>query len=377
MTGDHHALLDDRLMGLALAAGRRNLGQTWPNPSVGAVVATEAGRIVAVAATARGGRPHAEPLALAAAGAAARGATLYVSLEPCSHHGGTPPCTDAILASGIARVVTAIEDADPRVAGRGHAILRAAGLAVTTGMRTGEAARHHRGHLTRTRCGRPSVSVKLARTADGFAAREGRVRLVITGEPANARTHMARARSDAILVGIETVIADDPRLDVRLPGLADRSPVRVVMDGSLRTPETANIVRTARDRPTWILCGEAADPEREGALAARGVVVLRVPFGPDGRLDPASALETLAERGLTRVLCEGGPHLAESLAGGDLVDELIVLTSASTLGGSDGVPAFGPTLSALAAGMIPIGHDLVGPDRVEHFERGAACSRAS
>src|SRR5918997_3947425 len=211
---------DARFMRLALSVGARHLGRTWANPSVGAVlVDQERGTVLAQRATGEGGRPHAERVALDAAGPAARGATLYVTLEPCSHHGRTPPCADAIVAAGIARVVGALDDPDPRVAGLGYARLRAAGIAVTVGVGAPEAARAHRGHVLRGTEGRPALTLKLAQTADGFAARRSGPRLLITGERANARVHLLRAHADAVMVGVETVNADDPLLTVRLPGL--------------------------------------------------------------------------------------------------------------------------------------------------------------
>ncbi len=364
---------DHRLMGLALALGRRGLGRTWPNPSVGAVVVAPDGTILATAATAPGGRPHAEPVALAAAGAAARGSTLYVSLEPCSHHGRTPPCAEAIVAAGPARVVTALEDPDPRVAGRGHALLRAAGIAVTVGTRRDEAIHDHRGHLMRARAGRPWVTLKLARTPDGFAGERGR-RLLVTGEGANARTHLLRAQADALLVGIGTVAADDPRLDVRLPGLADRSPIRVVVDPSLRLGAATRLVASAGERALWLLCGLDADPERERRLVEAGAVVLRCP-GEGGLLDPAAALRALGAAGLTRVLCEGGPTLGEALAKARLVDDLVLMTGRTRLG-RPGVPALGPHLQALVA-RPPVAVATVDGDTIATFEGPMPCSPAS
>src|SRR4051812_42144334 len=213
MTG---STMDERLMAMALTLGERNLGLTWPNPSVGAVIVDRTGDqplILAQGATQPGGRPHAERIALAAAGETARGATLYVSLEPCSHHGKSPPCVDAVIASGIGRVVSAIEDPDERVAGRGHALLREAGIAVDVGCLSGRARRSHRGHILRVTQGRPAVFLKLARTTEGFAGSLSGPRLMITGEGANARVHLMRAHADAIMVGIGTVLADDPLLD--------------------------------------------------------------------------------------------------------------------------------------------------------------------
>src|ERR1700733_5049298 len=224
---------DARFMSLALALGRRGLGNTWPNPAVGAVVVRDDGGapvIVGRGWTQPGGRPHAEVEALRRAGAAARGATLYVTLEPCSHHGKTPPCADAVIASGIARVVSALEDPNPEVAGQGHARLRAAGIAVDIGLCAAEAAHDHAGHFRRIRDKRPHIILKLAVSSDEKRGAAGRKPVAISGEAARARMHLLRAQCDAILVGIGTVRADDPLLTCRLPGMEARSPVRVVLD---------------------------------------------------------------------------------------------------------------------------------------------------
>ena len=209
---------DERFMAAALAFGRRNLGLCAPNPSVGALIVRD-GVVVGRGVTSPGGRPHAERKALAEAGEGAAGATLYVTLEPCSHHGRTPPCAEAIVAAGVARVVSAIEDPDPRVAGRGHALLREAGVEVVVGIGAAQAHRDHLGHILRVTAGRPMVTLKLARTADGFAAGdEHDPRLAITGEAANLRVQVMRAMHDAIMVGVGTALGDDPLLTVRLPG---------------------------------------------------------------------------------------------------------------------------------------------------------------
>src|SRR5215470_17896009 len=247
---------DARFMALALALGRRGLGRTWPNPAVGAVVAKD-GVIVGRGWTQPGGRPHAETEALRRAGAAARGATLYVTLEPCSHHGKTPPCADAIIAAGIARVVSALVDPNPEVAGAGHWRLAEAGVVVEIGIGAEEARRAHDGHIRRIEAGRPHVIFKLAVSADGKVARSDRGPTPITGEAARARVHLMRARSDAVLTGIGTIIADDPLLTCRLPGMS--SPVRVVLDGGLRLPLASKLVATARQAPLWVVTSEAAE----------------------------------------------------------------------------------------------------------------------
>lgn len=371
--GETEALrLDERFMRMALALGERHLGMTWPNPSVGAlVVDVSAGepRIVGQGITGFGGRPHAERQALAAAGEAARGTTLYVSLEPCAHHGKTPPCVDAIIPAGIARVVTALEDPDPRVSGRGHARLRAAGITVTAGVLADEARRSHRGHLLRVGQGRPAMTLKLARTADGFASRIDGPRLMITGEALNARVHMMRAHADAILVGVGTVLADDPLLTVRLPGLEERSPVRIVFDSSLRTPPGAQVVIGASEVPTWIVTTERATEAAERGLAKKGVEVIRVGLDAAGQLDAREALSLLAARGITRIFTEGGPSLADCFARSDLLDEVIVSTSPNALG-EPGRPAVGPDLQdALDHHFRHVWCGMAGVDRVDAYER--------
>lgn len=364
---------DRRFMRLALALGRRNLGLTWPNPSVGAVVAAN-GRIVGQGVTAPGGRPHAEPGALAMAGAAARGATLYVTLEPCSHHGATPPCVDAILAAGIARVVTAMDDPDPRVCGRGHARLAEAGLALTTGLLRAQAAHDQIGHVTRVTQGRPSLHLKLARTQDGFAAGAPDERLRITGPIADGAVHLWRAHADAILVGIGTARADDPSLTVRLPGLAERSPRRVVVDSTLRLQPSTHLVRGARDIPTLVLTTRSAPIHARRMLASFGVEVIDVAADGAGRVDPRAGLEALAERGLTRIACEGGPRLADALAQADLVDLCTLITGAGTVGPAGGLPALGPHLSGLLADgrLVEREARAFGPDRAVTYGRSGA-----
>jgi len=356
-------------MQLALALGRRGLGNAWPNPAVGAV-AVKDGIVIGRGWTQPGGRPHAETEALKQAGDAARGATLYVTLEPCSHHGKTPPCADAIVEAGIARVVSALEDPNPRVAGQGYERLRAAGIAVSAGLCADEARRAHAGHIRRILDGRPHVMLKLAITVDGKAALAGRKPVQITGEEMRARVHLMRAMSDAILVGIGTVLADDPALTCRLPGMLKASPVRVVLDPSLRLPPTSQLVASASEIPVWVIGGTDAPSEREQALSDRGVAVMRVPTH-DGKLDLTALLHTLAERGITRLMVEGGPRVAASFVREDLVDEAVLLHGPITIG-SDGVDALdGLPLGALTASpnLILSGVETVGADRLERYER--------
>src|SRR5712691_3294525 len=264
---------DTAAMRAALALARRGLGTVWPNPAVGCVIARD-GRVVGRGWTQPGGRPHAETEALRRAGEAARGATAYVTLEPCCHWGRTPPCADALIAAVLRRVVVALEDPDPRVAGGGLARLRAAGLAVETGLGAAEAAEINAGFLNRLRLGRPLVTLKLATSLDGRIATASGESRWITGAPARERAHLLRATHDAILVGTDTVLADDPQLTCRLPGLAEHSPVRVVIDRQLRVPLGAQVFAEARAVPTWVLTLPSADQARRKALSDAGVVVI-------------------------------------------------------------------------------------------------------
>jgi diaminohydroxyphosphoribosylaminopyrimidine deaminase / 5-amino-6-(5-phosphoribosylamino)uracil reductase len=364
---------DRRFMALALALGRRGLGQTWPNPAVGAVVvrpATGGPVIVGRGWTQAGGRPHAETEALRQAGAAAAGATLYVTLEPCSHHGKTPPCADAIIAAGIARVVSALEDPNPEVAGLGHARLRGAGIAVCIGLGAEDARRAHAGHIRRVRDGRPHVVLKLAVSADGKAGLAGRRPADITGKAARQRAHMLRAANDAILIGIGTALADNPLLTCRLPGMANRSPVRVVLDRGLRTPLASRLVTTARTTPLWIVASAAAPGDREEALRGAGAEVLRVDEA-EGRLELAAALRALVSRGITRLMIEGGPIVAAAFVAADLVDEAALFRRTQSIG-ADGIDALeGLPLTALTKSrrLRSCGVEPIGEDTLEMFER--------
>lgn len=364
-------VLDEALMGTALAMGRRHLGHTWPNPAVGAVVVRMDGQgpvVLGHGATSIGGRPHAEPQALVQAGAAARGATIYVTLEPCSHHGRTPPCVDAIQAAGIARVVAAVEDPDTRVAGRGFSILRAAGIAVTVGPGAAEARLAHAGHIRRVVDGRPHVMLKLAVSADGKAGLAGRRPAAITGEASRARVHMLRATHDAVLTGIGTVLADDPDLTCRLPGMAARSPVRVVLDAGLRLPPDARMLANLTVAPVWVIAGEAAPAEAERRLNERGVEVMRV-GGLGGRLDLAEVARLLAVRGITRLMVEAGPTMAASFLEAGLVDEAC-LFEAPTLLGAEAIDALeGLPLSAFDTYLTQVETERHGADRLRILRR--------
>jgi diaminohydroxyphosphoribosylaminopyrimidine deaminase / 5-amino-6-(5-phosphoribosylamino)uracil reductase len=322
---------DRRFMQLALALGRRGQGRTWPNPAVGAVIVKD-GVIVGRGWTQPGGRPHAEPEALRRAGEAARGATLYVTLEPCSHFGKSPPCADAVIAAGVKRVVVAIEDPNPEVAGQGHARLRAAGITVDVGLCAAEATYDHAGHFRRIRDKRPHVMLKLAVSSDDKIGAAGGKPVAITGEAARNGVHLLRAQSDAILVGIGTVLADDPLLTCRLPGMEARSPMRIVLDRNLRIPASSQLVRSARETPLWVIGSELAEAAAATRLGAAGAQVLRMPPGSTPGLDLPAVLRVLADRGITRLMVEGGSHVASSFVAADLVDEMRLFRGTEAVG---------------------------------------------
>lgn len=362
---------DARFMQLALALGRRGQGRTWPNPAVGAVVVKD-GVIVGRGWTQPGGRPHAEREALQRAGDAARGATLYVTLEPCSHFGKSPPCVDAVIAAGIARVVSAIEDPNPEVAGQGHAKLRAAGIAVDVGLNAAEAVRDHAGHFRRIRDKRPHVILKLAVSADDKIGAAGRRPVAITGEAARTRVHLLRAQCDAILVGIGTVLADDPVLTCRLPGMEPRSPVRVVLDRNLRIPGTSRLVHSARETPLWVMTSDLSEAPAAMKLGAAGAQVMRVAAtaAPPG-LDLLAVLHALFEKGISRLMVEGGARVASSFVAAGLIDEVWLLRGPEAIG-EGGVPALDALpLSALTASPAfkVRASENVGKDTLTIYER--------
>ena len=360
-------------MALALALGRRGLGRTWPNPAVGAVIVRRDGDVPLIVGrgwTQPGGRPHAEIEALRRAGEPARGATVYVTLEPCSHHGKSPPCADAVIAAGVAQVVSALEDPNPEVAGAGHARLRAAGIAVEVGVGAEEARHDHAGHVRRMREGRPHVALKLAISADGKVAAAGRRPVAITGEAVRDRVHLMRAQSDAVMIGIGTALADDPLLTCRLPGMEASSPVRIVLDAGLRLPRGSRLVRSARETPAWVIAGAGGSRDAERALAAEGVTVVRA-ADADGLLDLASTLKLIAARGITRLMVEGGPTLAAALVAADLIDEAVLFHSPKVVG-ADGIDALeGMRLAALTESpqLKCVVREAVGADTRTVFAR--------
>jgi diaminohydroxyphosphoribosylaminopyrimidine deaminase/5-amino-6-(5-phosphoribosylamino)uracil reductase len=367
---------DRRWMEAALAYGRRGFGTTAPNPCVAALVVRD-GIVVGRGVTAPGGRPHAEPVALAEAGPSARGATLYVTLEPCCHVGRGRPCVEAIVAAGVGRVVAACRDPDPRVAGEGLAVLRAAGIMACVGICEAAARRSHVGHIRRVRDGRPAITLKLAETADGFAAAPpGAPRLMITGETANGWTHVARSMHDAVLVGAGTAREDDPLLTVRLRGMGARQPLRVVMDAQAGLDPAGRLAASAGGTPLLVLVADDAPAARRAALEAAGGATAALPVGPDGRLDLSASLRVLAARGLTRVFCEGGPRLAAGLLAADLVDDLILITAEGRRAGN-GRPALDPAARALLAPedrFLLVADRSLGDDRLRHYERPLPCS---
>lgn len=353
-------------MRLALTLGRRGLGNTWPNPAVGCVIVKD-GVIVGRGWTQAGGRPHAEVEALRRAKRAAKGATAYVTLEPCSHDGKTPPCADAIIKAGVARVVSALEDPNPEVAGQGHARLREQGVAVDVGLCADEARRAHAGHIARITTGRPHVTLKLAVSADGKAGLAGRKQVAITGDEARERVFSIRAQHDAILVGLGTVLADNPQLTARLPGLYERSPVRVVLDAQLRVPLSLSVISTVRDVPTWVFASRKASPVAEEILLSKGARVFRVD-DTQGRLDLDEVMKVLGGEGVSRLMVEGGPTVAASFVAADLVDEFVLLKGPKEIGEGIG-PLEGMPLDRLTGKLTLRGSEPVGLDTMEFYER--------
>ncbi len=353
---------DRRWMRLALALARRGLGRVAPNPAVGCVIVKD-GRLLGRGWTRPGGRPHAETEALRQAGEAAGGATAYVTLEPCAHHGKTPPCADALAVAGVARVVAAAGDPDPRVNGKGLAKLREAGVAVETGLLQDEAEEMNRGFLSRHRRGRPWLTLKLASSLDGRIATASGDSRWITGAESRRLVHLMRAESDAILVGAGTLRADDPALDVRIEGMEERSPLPVLLDPSLSLPARSRLARAAGARPVLALHGPNPDPSHAARLRAAGVELQEVAPAPAG-LDPAACLRALADRGVNIAFCEGGGRLAASLLHAGLVDEIAWFAGGVALG-EDALPALGPLgLSRLAdaSRWTCISHRRMGPD---------------
>jgi diaminohydroxyphosphoribosylaminopyrimidine deaminase/5-amino-6-(5-phosphoribosylamino)uracil reductase len=360
------------MMRAALALARRSLGRTWPNPAVGCVIVKD-GRIVARGRTQDGGRPHAEVDALNKAGDSARAATVYVTLEPCSHFGKSPPCADALVRAGVACVVSAMEDPNPSVNGQGHARLREAGITVDVGEGAREAAEINAGFLLRLRAGRPLFHLKLASSLDGRIATASGESKWITGEGARADGHRLRAIHDAILVGAGTVAADDPDLTCRLPGLKAYSPVRIVLASKAGLAETSKLAMTARQVPVWLLCTSAAPAARRETLHKAGIEIIEVAAAGDGRVDAAAAAQALGQRGLTRVLVEGGGQVAAAFLKAGLIDRITSYRAGVVLG-ADGRSAVGELgfnrLDFAPRFRLVSARSLQG-DTVESWTRGA------
>lgn len=359
---------DRQMMAVALRMAERGLGLTAPNPSVGAVIANPVtGELIARATTAPGGRPHAETQAIAMAGARVNGATIYVTLEPCSHQGHTGPCAQAIIDSGIKRVVVAIEDPDPRVAGRGLDLLRAAGLEVVRGISTEAARWITRGHIVRVTERRPLVTLKLALDSVGDVPRgDGANPVFITSEEARAHGHLLRARNDAILIGAGTLRDDNPVLTCRLPGLADRSPLRVVLARDAIDWQSTRMLSTVPAAPVLVVTSYATaqHPMPEGVDIATVPIV-------GGHLWLPAVMEALVARGITRLLVEGGPTMWRAFADASFVDEAVLYMAPKVPGGHASEPE---ALVALhkRVGPVPltlIEHRSLGPDTMWRFRR--------
>ena len=361
--------LDRRYMAAAIRLSRKHSGLTSTNPSVATLIVRDGGAgpvIVGRGVTAIVGRPHAEAEALAEAGELARGATAYVTLEPCAHHGRTPPCANALVTAGVVRVVGAASDPDERVSGKGYAILRQAGIEVAERVLVEEAADAMAGYLTRSLKKRPEVTLKLALSQDGMIGKPGEGSIAITGEVSRRQVHMMRAASDAILVGIGTAIEDDPELTVRLPGLANRSPVRIVLDRTARLPVTSKLVQTAREVPLLVAACAQADPRRKAELERAGAGFLATETF-DGRVALPELLEDLAAKGMSSLLVEGGAATAKHFLDEDLIDRIVLFRGAVIIG--EGGLAAPIDENHMPAGFRLMREATYGDDRVAEWAR--------
>ncbi|WP_219821684.1 bifunctional diaminohydroxyphosphoribosylaminopyrimidine deaminase/5-amino-6-(5-phosphoribosylamino)uracil reductase RibD [Sneathiella aquimaris] len=359
---------DQRFMRMALRLARRGLGRVAPNPAVGCLLVNQ-GRIVGRGWTQPGGRPHAETVALERAGPLAKGATAYVTLEPCSHHGKTPPCCDALIKAGISRVVSALQDPDERVNGRGLEILREAGVEVVEKICESEALDANIGFVESKTIDKPLVTLKMATSLDGKIATTTGSSQWITGPQARRYGHMLRAKNDAIMVGIGTVLADDPELSCRIPGLTEYSPIRIVADTRLRIPLTSQLFKTVRDIPLWIVTVAGNDPERIDAIRNLGADVIEVEATESGLPDLKHTLSILSDKGITRLLVEGGSHLQASLIKEELADRLMWFRAAKVIGG-DGISVF-QSIGLKNVSDAPIleleGTHRLGEDQLERY----------
>ncbi len=349
----------------ALALGWRGIGRTSPNPSVGCVIVSPTGRVVGRGCTADGGRPHAEALALAQAGSLARGATAYVTLEPCASQTITPPCAESLIAAGIKRVVAAVEDPDHRTDGNGFAKLRAAGIEVSNGLLKDEARESHAGFLMRVQHNRPLVTLKVAQSSDDKVAPPPGEGQWVTGVEARAFGQLLRARNDAILVGIETVLADDPELTCRISGLEKYSPLRLVLDNNLRLPIASKLVTTAKQYPTIVFTAASGG----NGLKAQGVEVVTVQTDSSGQLSIALVLRSLSERGVNRLLVEGGPRVHASFLNNGYADRLEIFTAPHIVGdrGRSGIVALMPDALREAPNFMRVTRRKFGADSLESY----------
>lgn len=357
---------DNDYMRAALGLARRGLGNTAPNPSVGCILVNN-DHVVGRGWTQPGGRPHGEAVALQQAGDAARGATAYVTLEPCAHYGETPPCAESLVKAGVTRVVSAISDPDARVAGKGHQILRDAGIEVTEGVMRDAAWRSNLGFFKRIGEDRPQFTLKLATSQDNRIPQRGAQGEAkwITSPEARARGHLLRAQHDAVLFGIGTVLDDDPEYTCRLQGMERDSPVRILLDSELKLPAHSKLLQTLEEAPLWVICNDSADPARKLALEDQGVVVISTPKNEEGRPSPTWIAGELAARGLNRVLIESGPAVVSAFLNVGLVDEIHWFRAQKQLG-DEGVAAFhGFSLEKLA--LPPTAVLQAGPDQLEIY----------
>ena len=359
---------DERHMAVALELARRGLGAVWPNPAVGCVLVRE-GKVVGRGWTQPGGRPHAETEALDRAAQLAQGATAYVSLEPCAHEGKTRPCADALVGAGIARCVVAVEDPDPRVSGRGITKMRQAGIEVQLGVLADQAREVNEGFFSRVNRCRPTVTLKFATTLDGFVATSHGESQWITGTLARQRGHLMRSEHDAVMVGVGTAIADNPTLTCRLDGMAQSSPVRIILDTNLRIPLTNKLVTTAAKYQTWIVTKASCGEDKRAPLEGCGVQILGVDTEADGSLSMERTMSILAKRGITRLLVEGGPTISASLLRSGLVDRIAWFRAPILLGG-DGISVtlpLGTSALADASAFRRVSTEAIGEDMLETF----------
>ena len=357
--------IDERYIAACIRYARSNLGLTGTNPSVGTLLVKD-GVIIGRGITAVGGRPHAETQAITEAGDAARGSTAFVTLEPCAHHGRTPPCAEALVTAGIARVVIAASDPDPRVSGKGAKILRDSGIEVVEGVLADLAYEGLSGYLTRSLKKRPEVTLKLAISADGMIGKSGEGQVAITGKIARDMVHIMRAQSDAILVGAGTVLADDPELTCRLNGLERRSPIRIILDGKLSISQHSKLAQTARQTPVWLAALGDANPAKRKTLGDLGCRILSTE-DHCGRAALPELLDDLGAEGIGSVMVEGGARVAQNFLDENLVDRIVLFTSERIVG-PNGI-ASPITPSHMPEGFTLISEEALGPDIRRDYKR--------